>query len=183
MKKTIPILIIVILLIAVVYAVVGDLQKEKQLEIIEGDNALENNIEIGVMGDKCLATISGILEFNSGEIKIPGKIYICAKNLGTGNYYCTSEVIKDYNFSGKDGYQLAVADDGKYQVAGIFPDSINLATPLKEFSHSAHCSDIQCNETPHTFSVSCNEHKENIDLNYGHPAFIFKDFDVYNINK
>ena len=182
MKKIIPISIIIILLIAVAYAVMLDLKEAKNINIGEESIVEENNIENNV-NDKCVGYISGILEFNSGPIKIPGHIYICAKNLKTEKYYCTFEVIKDYNFSGKDGYQLTVIDDGLYQVAGIFPYSINPGYPLKEFSHSAHCSENICNETPHTFKISCGEHNENIDLNYSHPAFIFKDFDVYSINK
>ena len=180
MKKIIPISIIVILLIVVAYAVIDDLKKAKESVVVE-EGAIE---EVGGSNDnRCLGYISGVLEFNFGEIKIPGNMYICAKNLNTGEYYCTSEIIKDYNFSGKDGYQLVVTNGGQYQVAGIFPDSINPNYQLKELSHSAHCLNNICHETPRTFSLSCNENKENIDLNYGHSAMLFKDFDVYNINR
>lgn len=182
MNKKIPILIIIILLGAVAYAVSIDLKEVKELDVVEENNIEEEDI-IRNNNDRCLGYISGVLEFNSGIIKIPGNMYICAKNLDTEEYYCTFEIIKNYNFSGKDGYKLIITGDGNYQVAGIFPHSINPGYPLKEFSHSAHCSENICNETPHTFQVSCGEHREDIDLNYSHFANLFKDFDVNSFNK
>jgi hypothetical protein len=182
MNKKIPILIIIILLIAVAYAVMLDLKEAKNMNIEEESIVEENNEENNV-NDKCVGYISGVLEFNSGPIKIPEKIYICARDLETKENYCTSEIIKDYNFSGKDGYKLVVSGDRSYQVAGMFPSSVNLATPLKEWSYSTYCSDIECKGKLHPFRVDCDEYKENIDLNYGHPAVLFEDFDVYSINK
>ncbi len=177
MKKTIPILIIVILLIAVAYTVIVDLKDVREMEVKEEESIVESN-----SNDRCLGYISGVLEFNSGRIKIPEKIYLCAQDLETKQYYCTSDVIKDYNFSGKDGYKLVVPGNSSYQVAGMFPSSVNFYTPLKEWSYANHCSGGECKSELHPFEVKCEEHKENIDLNYGHLATMFEDFDVYSIH-
>lgn len=200
MKDKIFIITIVALLCLVSYFLINNIDKLKSIDILEKnieecknncniemidnndiikdvENIESTNNAISNLDNNCLGNISGILDLGE-ENMIQNGMYICAKNINTKQYYCTFEIITNYNNSGKRGYELIVPI-GTYQLAGIYPYSIDSNYPLKEFKYS-RCSSVSvCEESLVSFSVFCGEKKQNININNSGLTEIFKDFNIY----
>ncbi|MDD3284691.1 MAG: hypothetical protein PHZ07_03800 [Patescibacteria group bacterium] len=201
MKDKIFIITIVVLLCLASYFLINNTDKLKSIDILEKNiEECKNNCSIEIssnekvindiinvdktddsvsnsIDDNCFSYISGILDLGE-ENMIQNGMYVCAKNLSSKQYYCTSEIIKNYNNSNKRGYELIVPI-GTYQLAGIYPHSIDSNYPLKEFKHSRCSFNGVCEELLISFTVSCNERKENINLNNSGLTEIFKNFNIY----
>lgn len=172
MKKIIPILIIVILLVAVVYAVIVDLKEAEKMDvgeesIIEENRNFSNNI----------GYIEGSL-YSWSEV-LPIGLYVCAKNINTQYYYCTDESFNDSKFKFGRGYRLEVPV-GLYQVAGLYPSSLINSEEIREFkSVPEHCNknDKRCPTTLNTIKVLSDE-LSMADLNSKGELDLFKIFDL-----
>lgn len=145
-----------------------------QIEELESININDQSDSFNKKNN-CFSYIGGIIDLYP-ETLVQEGIYICAKDIFTNKSYCTSEIIKDFNFSGKRGYQLKVPN-GEYRLAGIYPQSISDVVELKEFKYARHCTENSC--PLKEFVVNCGEERMDMNINTAGSPSLFKEFNIY----
>ncbi len=153
------ILLITIFVLAIFIFNQEDIIKELNKKIDNSKNLENKNIDLE---KTCTGAIEGELSYPS-EI-VPNGSIVCAKNLGTNNYYCTPNQVIDSKYRNKKAYRLEVPS-GIYSVSAIFPflkDKNN--QPSLEFKYSGDdCMGNECRDENVSVMIGC-ETVSNIDL-------------------
>lgn len=173
-KKILIIIAIVLFISLIVYIAVIDYKNQNNVE----NNNLEQEIQIQKpQTENCIGAIEGELSYPS-EI-VPDGSLVCAKNIGTNNYYCTPNQVVDSKYRNKKGYRLEVPN-GIYSVSGVFPFSLTekliQQNLFVEYKYSGdNCRASVCRDENAPVMVACRT-VENIDLFRLGGLSLFKDF-------